>query len=372
MDILIKKLCYIDKEFEKYKDNVKELGYIFIIRNSIYSVYNEKILILDYGKNRKSIEEKYKKKYIFQIEIIKSIKSENIGIIYNMLLIILNEYRIKWDKNFFVNEIELIKELEMVKIYLKKKDGLESYINNIITRVNNFYGSIQNLKNQLNKKEIIPIKCVNPIENLNMIKIKKIKGTIELIKDYSSSIRKYGFIVFVESELIEKYYKGKISYLIVSNEYKELIESIFISEQKINSFRVYDYELCELMVKDKLGDVNISNGYYMCGKEKIIEVYVKIKGYFENYSELEKLKKAYLYNEYGIGEKVEEEVIERYDLKKSINERHKKIIEKKKKLEKEFNEEEYYKIMLGEKEEKKEPIIRKSRYELVCDRLKKN
>jgi hypothetical protein len=39
MDILIKKLCYIDKEFEKYKDNVEELGYIFIIRNSIYSVY---------------------------------------------------------------------------------------------------------------------------------------------------------------------------------------------------------------------------------------------------------------------------------------------------------------------------------------------
>ena len=40
----------------------------------MYSVYNENIIILYYGKNRKSIEDKYKKNYISKIEIIKSIK----------------------------------------------------------------------------------------------------------------------------------------------------------------------------------------------------------------------------------------------------------------------------------------------------------
>ena len=30
----------------------------------MYSVYNENVIILDYVKNRKSIEEKYKKNYI--------------------------------------------------------------------------------------------------------------------------------------------------------------------------------------------------------------------------------------------------------------------------------------------------------------------
>ena len=65
-------------------------------------------------------------------------------------------------------------------------------------------------------------------------------------------------------------------------------------------------ELQQLMVKDKLGDVNISNGYYMCGSEKIIEVYENIKNYFENYSEFSKIKKAYLYNEHSIGKKEEE------------------------------------------------------------------
>ena len=77
------------------------------------------------------------------------------------------------------------------------------------------------------------------------------------------------------------------------------------------------------------------------------------------------IKKAYLYNEYSLGEKVEiEEKIENEnETKKRINERHKKIIKKKM--------EEKNKIMLEEKEEIKEPIIRKSRYELVCRRLEK-
>ena len=372
MEVLITKLCYIDKEFNKYKENSEELGYIFLIKNSIYSVYNEKILILDYGINKKSIEEKYKKKYINKIEIILSIKSEYIEMIYKILLIILNEHKIVWNKNFFVNEIELKKELEILKINLKKKEGLESYINYIITSINKSHGNIQNFKNKLKMKEVIPLEYVNSIKNLNIIKINKSKGILELIKNYSSPIRKYGFMVLVKSDLIEKYYRGEISYLLVSNEYKELIESIFLLDYNISSFRVYDYELCELMIKDKLCDVNISNGYYMCRGEKIIEVYENIKKYFENYNEIEKIKKAYLYNEYMIGKKIEEEQEKKsYNIKKSINTRYKKILEKKKELEKEFNEEEFYKNMLGEKEEIKEPIIRKSRYELVCERLDK-
>lgn len=372
MEVLISKLCYIDKEFDKYKESSEELGYIFLVKNSIYSVYNENILILDYGINKKSIEEKYKKNYINKIEIILSIKNEHVEMIYKILLIILNEYRIVRNKNFFVNEKELKKELEMVKLNFKKKDGLESYINYIITLINKSHGNIQNFKNKLKMKDIKEIKCVNSIKNLNIIKINKSKGILELIKNYSSPIRKYGFMVLVKSDLIEKYYRGEISYLLVSNKYKELIESIFISEYNISSFRVYDYELCELMVKDKLCDVNISNGYYMCRGEKINEVYEKIKNYFENYNEIEKIKKAYLYNEYNIGKKIEKEQEEkRYNIKKSINTRHKKILENRKELEKEFNEEEFYKNMLGEKEEIKEPIIRRSRYELVCDRLDK-
>lgn len=371
MEVLISKLCYIDKEFEKYKENAEELGYIFIIKNTVYSVYNENVIILDYGKNRKSIEDKYKKNYISKIEIIKSIKSEYVEMIYKILLIILNEYRIVWNKNFFINEIEAKKELEMVELNFKKKDGLESYINYVITTINKFHGNIQNFKSKLNKKGVIELEYVNSIENLNMIKINKPKGILELIKNYSSPIRKYGFIVFVESEMIDKYYKGKISYLLVSNEYKELIENIFICGHNINVLRVYDYELCELMVKDKLGDVNILNGYYMCGSQIIIEVYENIKNYFENYSEIEKIKKVYLYNEYKIGKKEEEEKKEnKYDKKKSIKERHKKMLEKKK-LEKEFNDEELYKNILEKKEEIKEPIIRKSRYELICERLDK-
>ena len=110
MEVLISKLCYIDKE------NSSELGYIFLVKNSIYSVYNENLIILDYGINKKSIEEKYKKNYINKIEIIFSIKTEHVEMIYKILLIILNDYRIVRNKNFFVNEKELKKELEMLKL----------------------------------------------------------------------------------------------------------------------------------------------------------------------------------------------------------------------------------------------------------------
>ena len=374
MNVLITKLCYLDKEFYKYKDNVEELGYIFIIKNSIYLGYDKIPIILDYGSNRKKIEDKYKKNYISKIEIIKSIKSKYTEIIYKILLILLNEYRIVWDKKFFVNEIEVKKELELVELHLKK-GGLESYINYVITRINKHDGDIINLKNKLKIKEKIPLECVGSIKNLNGIKIKKDKGILELIKNYSSSIRKYGFMVLVESDLVKKYYKDEISYLLASNEYKELVESIFISEYKIKSFRVYDYEFCELMIKDKLAEVNVSNGYYMCGHDRVDQVYGKIKEYYEKYSELENLKKAYLYDEYGIGGIVEENKVEyNYDKKKSVCLRHIKMLEKNKLDElnkEEFDEEKFFRMALGEKDEIKEPMIRKSRYELVCERLDK-
>lgn len=363
--ILITKLCYIDKEFEKYKENSNEKGYIFIITNSIYSVYNEKIIILDYGKNKKSIEEKYKNKYIEKIEIKKRVKSNEL--LYKLLLIIFNEYRIIWNKNFFINKSEIESELKIIELNMKKKDGIELYINHTINLIIKKYGNIQNLKNKLKIKSIIPIKCINSIEDINIIKIKKIKGTLELVENYSSPIRKYGFVVLIESNQIEKYYGEKISYLLVSKEYKELVETIYIYKPNIISLRVYDYEFCELMVKDKLKEVNILNGYYMCEKEKIKIIYEKIKYYFENYSELELLKKAYLFNEYNKGKKIEEDKKEkRYDINESIKERHKKILEKKE----EFDEEKYY-LMMSKDIKKEEPIIRKSRYELVCGRLNK-
>ena len=90
----------------------------------------------------------------------------------------------------------------MVELNFKKKDGLESYINYVITTINKFHGNIQNFKSKLNKKGVIELEYVNSIENLNIIKINKSKGILELIKNYASPIRKYGFMVLVKSELI--------------------------------------------------------------------------------------------------------------------------------------------------------------------------
>lgn len=377
--VLIKKLCYIDKEFEKYKEQENiDYGYIFMIKNDLYSVYNEPIIMLDYGI-KKSIDERYNKKYLKKISLIRSIKIPYVELVYKLLLIILNEYRIVKNKNFLINNIDVKKELDMLGIHFKKKDGLESYINYIITTINKKYGSIINLKNRLNEKKIIPIKCINSKENVSQIKIKK-KDSLEKINEYESSIRKYGFIVLIESEEIEKYYKGEITYIIVSDTYKEQIESMFIKEPKIHTYRVYNYEMCELMVKDMLKNENISNGYYMCKKEKGKEKFELIKEYYEKNNQVENLKKSYLYGEYKIGKKVNEEIIK--DKIKNIDyinigkeSRHKKIIErmneKKEKKEIEIDEEELYKMLIGTKEEIKEPIERKSRYELACKRLEK-
>ena len=329
---LIAKLCYIDKEFDKYKENFKEKGYIFVIVNSIYSTYNEKVFILDYGENKKSIREKYNKNYIEKIKIIRSIKNEYVEMIYKILLILLDEYRVVKGKNFFVNDTEVKKELDMIEINFKKRDGLDTYINYVITSINKNYGNIQNYKNKLKITKVISLECVNQMKNLSAIKISKINdNTVELIKNYSSPIRKNGFIVIISSDMVEKYFSGKMSYLLVSNKYKEKIDSIFVFEPNITAFRVYDYELCELLVKDKLKNVNILNGYYMCGMEKIKEVYDEIIKYFVNYIEIESIKKAYLFNEYGIGQKIKEEKVEiKYDIKKSANERYRKLIENKK------------------------------------------
>jgi hypothetical protein len=370
MEVLIKKLCYIDKEFEKYKNQEDEdLGYIFIIKNELYSVFDEPIIILDYG-TKKSIEEKYNKLYLEKISIKSSKKIEYVEMVYKLLLILLNEYQIAVNKNFISNEIQVKKELDMLGIHLKKKDGLETWINYVLTSINKSYGSIGILKNKLKEKKEINLKCINPKENMNMIKIKKIKDSLEKISKYESDVRKYGFIVVIESEELEKYYKGEITYILICEKYKESIERIFVKEPKIKSYRVYNYEMCELIVKDKLRNVNISNGYYMCKKDKANEIIELVSKYYEKYDSVEKLKNAYLYDEYRIGKKTIEEnikVVEKIDYINTGKERrHKKIKEEEK-----FDEEKLYNMLKGIKEEIEEAIERKSRYELVCDRLKK-
>lgn len=378
MEVIIKKLCYIDKEFIKYKDLEDiDVGYVFMIKNDLYSVFDERIIILDYG-SKKSIEDKYKNVYLEKISVISSIKIEYTEMVYKLLLILLNEYRIVGNKNFLINEIEVKKELEMLRIHLKKKDGLELWINYVLTSINKIYGNIQNLKNKLKEKKIIPLECVNSKEKMNQIKIKKILDSKEKISKYESEVRKYGFMVLVESEELEKYYKGEITYIFACEKYKELIERTFVKEAKIITLRVYDYELCELMIKDKLGMVNISNGYYLCKKSKAKEIFELIKKYYENYDSVEKVINGYLYGEYKIGKKPLEEKkevqIEKIDYIKIGKElRHKKIIEKgkAKKEEIKIDEEKLYNMLVGIKEEIKDPIERKSRYEMLCERLEK-
>lgn len=99
------------------------------------------------------------------------------------------------------------------------------------------------------------------------------KNILEEIKNYSSDVRKYGFVLIIESEEIKEYYSSQISNIMVNEKWKEMLDEKYVLKQKITSSRIYNFELAKLLLEDQLGKYKVSHNYYLCGIDKIKEVY---------------------------------------------------------------------------------------------------
>lgn len=351
---LISKLNYISNNFNKYKKSHDTEGYLYMVSNPEHNVYNIPVYMIDknYNMNEKTSLNK----------IIKSVKVPYINVIYELLKIVLEPNQIT--KKFYTEEKIIKKELEKIKSSFYNKEalvGLEMYINYVLSSLNKKYESISNYVKMRNLNKIktpIEIKCVNEYKG-KIIKKSSNKNTLEEIKNYSSEVRKYGFIIIIESEELTKYYSSKINSIIVCEKWKELINEKYVLEPKITSSRIYNYELAELLIEDLLGKYKVNTNNYLCGIEKINEVYNKVVSYYEKYDTIEKIKQSYLFEEHKIGNVVKEE--KNFNPKVYIEKNHLKKLKDGKK-DKEISEDEVEKVCMKTK----------TRYEMICEKLEKN
>lgn len=81
-----------------------------------------------------------------------------------------------------------------------------------------------------------------------------------------------------------------------------MTEFLFPIKKKIKIV-IPNVYVAKILLKDMLNNKLIKNNYYECNEIFGINVIAKIKEYFDNYKE-EEIIKAYLYDMYGIGEKI--------------------------------------------------------------------
>jgi len=140
--------------------------------------------------------------------------------------------------------------------------------------------------------------------------INKKEKTKELIINYSSEIIKNGFLVEIESEEIKYYYSNKIKLVMGLSKYDEKDKILIGNINVKNSIRIYNYELGILMLRDQLKNELYENNLYIINNKDILEIFKKIKKYFDEYKDYKKIKDAYLYNEYKIGKKIKPDIKE--------------------------------------------------------------
>lgn len=152
------------------------------------------------------------------------------------------------------------------------------------------------------RRKYIPTYRLCEKKNKNIINKKE--NTIDLIINYSSEIRKNGFLVELESEEIKYYYGNKIKLIMGLSRYDEKDNMLISNINVINSIRIYNYELGILMLRDQLKSQLYETNLYICNSEEIKNIFEKIKKYFNDYEDYQILKDAYLYDEYKIGVRI--------------------------------------------------------------------
>lgn len=302
---MIKKILYFNKDKKIPNINYDEIlarlkkdytGWIYCIESEILNVYGKKYVIVDVAKDNDQIIKEMKK--YPRCKLVKKINLVSVNSYYEILK--LNLFNIQVENKFFNNKTLVKKELKKIE----KTESLEEYYKLLLTNINTNFNHINTFFKM--RRQYIPTYRICERKDKNIIN-KKV-NTLELIKNYSSQIRKYGFLVELESEEINYYYNNKIKMILGIVRYID-INNILITNTNINnSIRIYDYELGTLLLRDQLKNEIYDTNLYISKDKNILAILEKIKKYFDEYDDCNKIKNAYLYNEYNIGKNLKPDI----------------------------------------------------------------
>lgn len=269
-------------------------GYLYCISNSIHQVYSTNIYKLGNTINMVDRTKSYNTSYFEKINIHLLLEVPFKFMFETMMFIKLNGYRVKIKREFFTNYKSIETE------FLKIKELIEN--NDPITSIEKYYNYVINSKIffritekiTLNKKLEYNLKPKNYLDNYK----KKIKNHIP-------NDKKNGYLLHLDIPEISYGFNNEVQvFSVLSNMTTEFTE--FIGDVKIkNMIQIYDVKLAKHLLYDILNNTHIKNKYFMCSNEKAEEVVNKMKYYYDNYTCVEKIIKAYLYDTYQEGEKIE-------------------------------------------------------------------
>lgn len=302
---MISKILYFNKDEKILNVNYDEIlsrlkndytGWLYCIESEILNVYGKKYVIVDVAKDNEEIINEMKK--YPRCKLVKKINLVTVNCFYEILK--LNLFNIQVENKFF-NDKRLVKK-ELKKI--EKTKSLDEYYKLLLININTTYNHI-NTYFKIRRKYIPTYKiCEKKNNNITNKKV----NTINLIINYSSEIRKNGFLVELESEEIKYYYDDKIKLIMGLSRYDEKDNMLIGNINVVNSIRIYNYELGILMLRDQLKNRLYDTNMYIIKNEYILSIFEKIKKYFDEYDDCKKIKNAYLYNEYKIGNNVKLDV----------------------------------------------------------------
>ena len=304
---MISKILYFNKDkkisnvnYDEILSRLKEdyTGLLYCIESEILNVYEKKYVIVNVAKDNEEINKEMKK--YPKCKLVKKINLDTVNCFYEILKLNLFNIQIK---NKFFNDKALVKK-ELKKI--EKIKSLDEYYKLLLININTVYNHI-NTYFKIRRK-YIPIYRLCEKKEKNIIN--KNENTIDLIINYSSKIRRNGFLVELESEEIKYYYGNKIKLIMGLLKYDEKDNMLIGNINVVNSIRIYDYELGILMLRDQLKNELYDTNLYIPKNKNISLIFEKIKKYFDEYDDNKKIVSAYLYNEYKIGKNVKPDIKE--------------------------------------------------------------
>ena len=302
---MISKILYFNKDKKIPNLNYDEIlsrlkkdytGWLYCIESEILNVYGKKYVIVDVAKDNEEIIKEMKK--YPRCKLVKKINLVTVNCFYEILKLNLLNIQVV---NKFFNDKTLVKK-EFKKI--EKINSLEEYYKLLLININTSYNHI-NTYFKIRRKYIPTYRlCEKKEKNIT----NKKENTIDSIINYSSEIRKNGFLIVLESEEIKYYYENKIKLIMGLSRYDEKDNILIGNMNVVNSVRIYDYELGILMLRDQLKKELYDRNLYISNNKNILLIFEKIKKYFDKYDDCNKIKNAYLFNEYNIGKNVKPDV----------------------------------------------------------------
>jgi hypothetical protein len=268
-------------------------GYLYCISNSIHKVYSIEIYKLGNTMNVLERMNNYNNSYFDKIKIHLLIKVSYKFMFETLLLLKLNDCRIKKEKEFFTNYDLIENEFREIKEILNNNDSL--------TSIEKYYEYVMNNKTyfRITKK----IRLVNKIE-YNLETKNSLDNYKNKLKNHIPNDKNNGYLLHLDIPEISHNFNSQIQvFTILSNVTTEFTE--FVGNTKIkNKILIYDVKFAKYLLYDMLNNSNIKNKYFLCSDEKALEVVNEIIFYYDNYSCVEKIRKAYLFDKYQEGEKI--------------------------------------------------------------------